>query len=60
MGIIENLVGHKSHQHTEYMQICLREPADISSSGHNVQAYFIYLLSHYAMLRGESGKQVAW
>lgn len=55
MGIIENLVGHKSHQHTEYMQICLREPADISSSGHNVQAYFIYLL-----LRGESGKQVAW
>ncbi len=29
------------------MQICLCEPADISSSGQNVQAYFIYHLSHY-------------
>ena len=50
MSVIENPVGHKSHQQTDRMQICLREPADISSSGQNVQAYFIYLPSNYVGL----------
>lgn len=46
-----NLVGHKSHQQTDHMQICLRAPADISNSGKIVQACFIHLLFHcYSML----------
>lgn len=46
-GVIENLVGRKSHQQTDHMQMWLRAPADISSL-ELMYNFFIHLVLYDA------------